>query len=430
MSQFSTQNATIPVATGPLLRRTLARPCGQAEPSPSSTARVPDSPSRVAPASSIARASVGGADSAAGFDAQPVADGRRPSAPPRAPTRRRRDEIRSRSSRNPRRASSAARHTSTRAARRRGRAAPPTPRSPSVRRRRDRGADRGDVGPHGGEVTGQRGADVDHHVDLVGAGRDRQPASCALIAEQCLPEGNPATVGDARRPGGAQRRWPSSTIDGDTHTAYTPSSAASVDEAATSASVASGLSRVWSTRAAATPRSGAVVASQRLAPSRTVLRCRRGCSRVRDHRRRRRPPAATVRGSSWSCRAAANSANCQWHMNWARMPGVSASGAERQHLGPRLVGLRVGARLPGGRPARRRRIHAQAGRSPQCAHSVWSTIRRAGNGSASAPAPARRISSATQQQAAAATGAATWDSHPTQRDFPWISRILGRTSTR
>ncbi len=34
------------------------------------------------------------------------------------------------------------------------------------------GSDRRDIGGHLGEVAGQRGADVDDHVDLVGAGVD------------------------------------------------------------------------------------------------------------------------------------------------------------------------------------------------------------------------------------------------------------------
>ena len=35
------------------------------------------------------------------------------------------------------------------------------------------GTDGGDVGAHGVEITGHRGADVDDHVDLVGACGDR-----------------------------------------------------------------------------------------------------------------------------------------------------------------------------------------------------------------------------------------------------------------
>ncbi len=58
VSQFSTQNASIPKGTTrPLLRRSLVAPAARYPwGSPSSTARVPESPSLVAPASSIATA--------------------------------------------------------------------------------------------------------------------------------------------------------------------------------------------------------------------------------------------------------------------------------------------------------------------------------------------------------------------------------------
>ncbi len=64
-------------------------------------------------------------------------------------------------------------------------------------------------------------------------------ASDPLISEWCLPEGNPATTATTRSPALC-----SGSIDGDTHTASTPSSVASVTSARTSASVASGFSRV------------------------------------------------------------------------------------------------------------------------------------------------------------------------------------------
>ena len=44
----------------------------------------------------------------------------------------------------------------------------------------NRFADRGDVGADGVEVTGEGGADVDDHVDLVGARRDREPGLLRL----------------------------------------------------------------------------------------------------------------------------------------------------------------------------------------------------------------------------------------------------------
>ena len=62
IAKFSTRNATIPAGQrGSLLRRTVARHgagnSAEGQDNPSSTARVPDSPSLVAPASSIASAS-------------------------------------------------------------------------------------------------------------------------------------------------------------------------------------------------------------------------------------------------------------------------------------------------------------------------------------------------------------------------------------
>jgi hypothetical protein len=50
----------------------------------------------------------------------------------------------------------------------------------------DRCADRGDVCPHGVEVPGHRGSDVDHHVDLIGAGLHREARLVGLDRRKML----------------------------------------------------------------------------------------------------------------------------------------------------------------------------------------------------------------------------------------------------
>ena len=70
-------------------------------------------------------------------------------------------------------------------------------------------------------------------------------ASCALMTGRCLPDGKPATAA-MTRPSGCDPAalCAADTMDGETQTASTPSSAASATSASTSASVASGLSIV------------------------------------------------------------------------------------------------------------------------------------------------------------------------------------------
>src|SRR5579875_142859 len=74
-------------------------------------------------------------------------------------------------------------------------------------------------------------------------------ASVALTAAWCAPEGNPATEATAM-PVPASSRAAAGTIVGDTHTAQVPRATASWHRAATSRSVASGASSVWSIMAA------------------------------------------------------------------------------------------------------------------------------------------------------------------------------------
>src|SRR5699024_5853294 len=77
-------------------------------------------------------------------------------------------------------------------------------------------------------------------------------ASAAFTSLCTAPEGNPHTVATTRSPVSA-----SGSADGDTHTASTPSSRASATSPAKAAEEDSGLSSVWSIRAA---RSAAVAA--------------------------------------------------------------------------------------------------------------------------------------------------------------------------
>src|SRR5699024_4824645 len=68
-------------------------------------------------------------------------------------------------------------------------------------------------------------------------------ASNALTSAECWPEGNPHTVATFTVVS-------TGSIEGETQTENVPSSSASRSSAVTSAAVASGLSRVWSMRAA------------------------------------------------------------------------------------------------------------------------------------------------------------------------------------
>ena len=223
---------------------------------------------------------------------------------------------------------------------------------------------------------------------------------------------------DDRRDGAGRprARRPRATIDGETHTAYTPRSAASSTRAATSASVASGLSSVWSTSAAT-----------RLAVRSCHLERLLGATGIAtgvDHRRRRRPRAATAPGSSWSCRARRSRRTPVAHELFAHAGDV---GVGRRAPAPRSTPRRPGAACSADRlrAARRRRIDAQAGQVTPVRPLGVVDEGRAGTGSAAA---AGASASGTQTTAAASGGER--DCASRYRDFPWTSRIFGRTSTR
>ena len=248
-------------------------------------------------------------------------------------------------------------------------------------------------------------------------------ASSALIAERCLPDGNPTTDGDVQT---RRRRttWPTRPSTA-TRTPRTPR----VRRPRATQRRHIGLGRLRLEQRVVDERGHALAAVQRR--TRTVLRCRRDCSR-----------AATISSSETSGRhgsrfqlvlpGSASSANCQWHRNCARMPGMSASGDERQHLGPRLVGLCSRCRVCAACDARRlRRVDAQAGQVAPLRPFGVVDVRRAGRpASADAvPAPGRG------QQLHAATAAARIEAHATSATFPgsrgsWAGRRRDRRPRR
>jgi hypothetical protein len=107
---------------------------------------------------------------------------------------------------------------------------------------RNRLAHQRDIAAHRGHVTRDGSADVDHHVDLRRTRGNRQRGLAGLDPAVVLTGREPATAASCSSSG--HRSAAPDTIDGDTHTAYTPSSTASATSAATSAAVASGLSSV------------------------------------------------------------------------------------------------------------------------------------------------------------------------------------------
>ena len=101
VSQFSTQNASIPQEQRrPLLRRALAALGDAVARQPVEHRAGARQPQPRRPGAQHRDGGVGGADAAAGLDAEAVADRRRPSTRPPAPTRRRTGETPLRSSRN------------------------------------------------------------------------------------------------------------------------------------------------------------------------------------------------------------------------------------------------------------------------------------------------------------------------------------------
>ena len=215
-------------------------------------------------------------------------------------------------------------------------------------------------------------ADVDHHVDLVGACRDRAArASSALIAERCLPDGNPTTDGDVHT-----RPCRNDLADGNHRSATRTPRTPRVRRPLATSAIDVGLGRLR--------------LEQRVVDERG--HARRGCSAAlerffgaagvaarRDHLARRRPRVATARGSSWSCRA----------RRVRRMPVA-------QELGAACRACRRRATASAPRPTPRRPAHrcradrdacraASVGytrrldRSPHFAHCDVVDVRRAGH---------------------------------------------------
>ena len=299
--------------------------------------------------------------------------------------------------------------------------APPTRRSPSRSTSvRYRVANRRDVGPHRVEVAVKGRSDVDHHVDLVGARGDGKPCLLGLDRRKMFAGRESHDRGECgiRR---SAATWPSSTIDGDTHTAIHAESGRLVRQRGHV-----GLGRLGFEQRVVDERGHPSRDVTTRGVIRTVPRGRRDCSPPRSSPQRRRR-VATARGSSSPCRGRRVRRSANGTGTGPRMPGQVGVGRERQHLGPRFVGLTrrcAAASTPGAASGTR----AGWTCSPQCTHWVWSMY--GGPGIGVRRRHRRRRGTPQQPRPRGGGGDERTCIARFYRDLPWISRILGRTSTR